>query len=81
MLPLESRLLNKPPTYLLDPQHGLHELGGVSHRDAREATIPVHQVVVHVAPHQTQHVLEVELVTLDNRGRDTSCQKGECVHL
>ncbi len=46
------------PTDLFNPHHSVHVAGGVPHRHARQAMIPVHEVVVDIASHKSQHVIQ-----------------------
>eukprot|EP01136_Pigoraptor_vietnamica_P025951 Opistho-1_new@80409 len=62
---------------LLHPHHRLHKLALVaSDGDARERAVPIHEVVVDVPAHETEHVAQVRLVLLDDlRGNAADAQR------
>ena len=66
---------------LLDPHHGLHELGRVPHRHAGHVAVPVHQVIVDVPSHQPQHVADVGFVGFNDCGRDVTHPQRQGIHL
>ena len=73
----------KQPTlqYLFHPHHGLHELCRIAQGDSCETAIPANQFVVDIATHETQHVGEVWLQLLDQRGRNPTHQQRQSVNL